>query len=40
MELTMPPERVGPMRRAYSPRTFVQSEGCFSWTSPVSWLWT
>src|SRR5664280_192898 len=25
----MPPEHVGPMRRAYSPRMFVQSKGRF-----------
>jgi len=29
MELTMPPEHVGPMRRAYFPRMLVQSEGWF-----------
>jgi hypothetical protein len=29
MELTMPPEHVGPMRRAYFPRMLVQSEGRF-----------
>jgi hypothetical protein len=29
MELAMPPEHVGPMRRAYFPRMLVQSEGWF-----------
>ena len=29
MEITMPPEHVGPMRRAYFPRMLVQSEGWF-----------
>jgi hypothetical protein len=29
MELTMPPEHVGPMRRAFFPRMLVQSEGRF-----------
>ena len=29
MGLTMPPEHVGPMRRAYFPRMLVQSKGRF-----------
>jgi hypothetical protein len=29
MEPTMPPEHVGPMRRAFFPRMLVQSEGRF-----------